>query len=169
MSMITFADKVTLNPQPSVARENKVIDDDMNEIKSVINNKVGDVDNLDTTSNTIVGAINELKNGEIYSTTETKTNKVWINNKPIYRIVYHINSVIDGNNYFGSTIGIDEFIDAYGILHRSNGNNVFLNTTHDSYRALIGMDRANYNQFNLVANYTSMTDAYVVIEYTKTS
>lgn len=59
MSMITFADKVTLDPQPSVARENKVTDDDINEIKSVINNKVGDVDNLDTTSNTIVGAINE--------------------------------------------------------------------------------------------------------------
>jgi hypothetical protein len=57
--MITFADKVTLDPQPSVARENKVTDDDMNEIKSVINSKVGDVDNLDTTSNTIVGAINE--------------------------------------------------------------------------------------------------------------
>ena len=37
MSKITFNNKVTLSPQPSIARENKVIDDDINEIKSVVN------------------------------------------------------------------------------------------------------------------------------------
>lgn len=37
MAKITFNNKVTLNPQPSIARENKVIDDDINEIKSVVN------------------------------------------------------------------------------------------------------------------------------------
>ena len=72
-------------------------------------------------------------------------------------------------NFIGNTIGIDEFIYAYGILHRSNGNHVFLNSNQDSYRAVIGIDQATYNQFSLFANYTSMTDAYVVIEYTKTN
>lgn len=37
MAIITFNDKVTLDPQPSVARENKVIDDDMNQLKNGIN------------------------------------------------------------------------------------------------------------------------------------
>ena len=37
MSKITWDDKVTLIDQPDVARINKVIDDDMNEIKSVVN------------------------------------------------------------------------------------------------------------------------------------
>lgn len=37
MSQITWADKVTLDPQPDVARINKVIDDDMNMIKNAHN------------------------------------------------------------------------------------------------------------------------------------
>ena len=37
MAKITYANKVALNPQPSIADENKVTDADMNEIKSVVN------------------------------------------------------------------------------------------------------------------------------------
>lgn len=37
MAQITYQDKVTLNPQPSIPDINKVKDDDMNEIKSVVN------------------------------------------------------------------------------------------------------------------------------------
>ena len=63
MSMITYADKETLNAQPSIADKNKCTASDMNEIKSVINNKVGDVANLNTTNKeSIVEAINEVKN-----------------------------------------------------------------------------------------------------------
>lgn len=37
MAKITYTNKVTLNPQSSVADENKVTSGDMNEIKSVVN------------------------------------------------------------------------------------------------------------------------------------
>lgn len=37
MSKITWADKVTLDAQPDIARINKVIADDMNEIKNAVN------------------------------------------------------------------------------------------------------------------------------------
>lgn len=37
LNKITYSNKVSLNPQPSVANENKVSDADMNEIKSVVN------------------------------------------------------------------------------------------------------------------------------------
>lgn len=64
MSKITWADKVTLDAQPDVARINKVIDDDMNEIKSVVNDNddiVGDLSNLTTPDNSsIVGALNSI-------------------------------------------------------------------------------------------------------------
>lgn len=46
MSQITFADKVALNPQPSVADINKVTDNDMNMIKNAHNdtdNKVTEI------------------------------------------------------------------------------------------------------------------------------
>lgn len=42
---------------------------------------------VQTQSQTNTTDINNLKNGEVYSTTEVKTNKVWTNNKPIYRKV----------------------------------------------------------------------------------
>lgn len=37
MAKITYTNKVTLNPQPSIADENKVTSGDMNEIKNVVN------------------------------------------------------------------------------------------------------------------------------------
>ena len=37
LNKITYNNKVSLNPQPSIANENKVSDADMNEIKSVVN------------------------------------------------------------------------------------------------------------------------------------
>ena len=37
LNEITYEDKVSLNPQPIIANKNKVSDDDMNEIKSVVN------------------------------------------------------------------------------------------------------------------------------------
>ena len=37
MAKITYTDKVALNPQPSIANENKVSDADMNEIKNSVN------------------------------------------------------------------------------------------------------------------------------------
>lgn len=64
MAKITWADKTAINPQPSIARENKCTNTDLNEIKSVVNtndDNVGDLSNLNTTDKTsIVGAINEI-------------------------------------------------------------------------------------------------------------
>lgn len=48
MAKITYADKETLNPQPSIADKNKVTYGDMNEIKSVINNTILSLLGLDT-------------------------------------------------------------------------------------------------------------------------
>lgn len=54
---------------------------------------IGDLTNLETDTKTnIVSAINELKDGDIYSTTEVKTNKVWINGKSIYKMAAQFNN-----------------------------------------------------------------------------
>lgn len=47
MANITWDDKTALNPQPSVPRENKCTDDDLNEIKQVVNGNY----------NTLIGSI----------------------------------------------------------------------------------------------------------------
>jgi hypothetical protein len=44
LTKITYATKTALNPQPSISAENKVTDADMNEIKTVVNNAIDQVD-----------------------------------------------------------------------------------------------------------------------------
>jgi hypothetical protein len=93
-------------------------------------------------------------------------------NKPIHRKVYHITGLASGNNYFGDTTGIEEYINGYGIVHRSNENHYFISSyqTTNAFVA-IGMDNNAYHKFNLVigSGVSDITDAYVVIEYTKSS
>lgn len=44
LTKITYDNKVALNPQPSVANTNKCTDSDLNEIKSVVNSAIDQVD-----------------------------------------------------------------------------------------------------------------------------
>ena len=73
MAQITYADKVAINENPNVNAINKIRDEDMNEIKAVVNenettlstlsSNVGDITQLTTTNKTsVVNAINELNN-----------------------------------------------------------------------------------------------------------
>lgn len=67
MAKITYVNKETIIPQPSVPVKNKVTSDDMNEIKQVVNtndDNMGDLSNLNTTDKSnLVGAINEVAQG----------------------------------------------------------------------------------------------------------
>lgn len=61
---IQYQNKVALNTNPEIADINKVTDNDMNEIKSVVNNNAnnaGDLSNLTTpTTDNLVNAINSI-------------------------------------------------------------------------------------------------------------
>ena len=58
LSKITYNNKVSLNPQPSVANENKVTDNDMNEIKIATNGVVDMVKSNNLFSGFLSGAYN---------------------------------------------------------------------------------------------------------------
>lgn len=50
-----------------------------------VNVAIGDITTLKTNDTTnIISGINSIMDAEVYSTTEVKTNKTWIDNKPIY-------------------------------------------------------------------------------------
>lgn len=136
MAKITYKNKVALSPQPSISAENKVTDADMNEIKTSVNtlyDNQGDLTSLTTTDKSnLVGAINELKDGEINSTTEVKTNAVWTDGKPIYKKVIRSTlpnlqpsggaSTADGNvahgiSNLGHVISINGTLDYVGTLY----------------------------------------------------
>ena len=174
MAKITYSNKSTLNPQPSVADVNKVTSGDMNEIKSVVNTnyeEVGNITNLNTTDKTsIVNAINELKGGEVYSTSEVKTDKVWIDGKPIYRKCFELSPTTVSSSH---NTGITNFEKAirFSALPVYNGGtyagmqytsasdkaNIYISsngTTFES-RVLIGKD---IPKWRIILEYTKTTD-----------
>lgn len=80
MSKITYANKVAINENPEIPDINKVTDNDMNEIKTVVNNNDDIVTNATTYSN------DEIRVG------------TWLN-KPLYRKVYILSAVAGNNSY----------------------------------------------------------------------
>ena len=66
LSKLTYATKVALNPQPDIADENKVTDSDMNEIKTVVNDAI---DQVDTNTTSIENFGKELWSGTFSSGT----------------------------------------------------------------------------------------------------
>lgn len=176
MAKITYTDKVTLNEQPSISAENKVTDDDMNEIKNVVNtndDNVGDLSNLKTTTKaSIVGAINEMVDGETYSTTEVKTNKIYIdknnNEYPVYRRVLRGNTGTSTNWVnLGNIPNLLRIVDIRGIIS-SSGIDYPLNLYVTSTYFVNLRNNNGVIQFNH-GNEVNNRDIEVTIEYTKTT
>lgn len=110
---------------------------------------------------------------DIYSTSEVKTNKVWIDGKPIYRKVVDFGALPNAvtKSVASGISNIDTITDYYGIFHGTNANlrlPYAPNLTNNSDS--VGM----YIGGNLAINITtrqdmSMYSGYAVIEYTKTT
>lgn len=106
--------------------------------------------------------INEIKKGEIYSTTETKTNKVWIDGKPIYRKVITVSNI--GTSFDTTISGIDS-------LFFNDKSRISWNFSSISYP----IDRARFSftkQTNRIAadnEDVATWSAVLVLEYTKTT
>lgn len=145
MAKITYDNKVSLNPQPSIADINKVTDADMNEIKASVN------DNC------------------TYSTNEICVGE-WIDGKPLYRKVYNLTSITSSNtDLFDITgLSISKAVKLYGMIYTtaasfpmpltdssSNYSVIFLTQTAIRGRAVIGSG--------------SFVSGWIAIEYTKTT
>lgn len=117
MAQISYTNKVALNENPDIADINKVTDDDMNEIKSVVNanynntiqitdteptdsdNKIwidtgevgsqaSEITNTYNTSENLGYSCNYVNNLFSYSTIEKKIG-IWVNGKPIYKKTFN--------------------------------------------------------------------------------
>lgn len=134
----------------------------------------GSLSNLTTTSKTnLVSAINEVngKTEDIYSTTETATNKKW-GNKTIYRMVLNPSMPSTNGGELISFEGLNAdniFIDeSHSFFTFSNGYQIPLNYysgTNDWTRCYLNSTGAYLNFGSSVSsNVSSIT---VTIEYTK--
>ena len=126
---ITYDNKVALNVNPDIADVNKVTDNDMNEIKSVVNNNannIGDLSNLETqgTSN-LVSSINSANKVNIFSTTEQLIGK-WIDGSDLYRIVLSTTGTFSNSNYnIGALNDNYKMRFCFGTFFNSSNNNEY--------------------------------------------
>lgn len=134
---------------------------------------IGDLTNLTTTDkSSLVNAINEI-NGEIpdiYSTNEVKTNKVWIDNKPIYRKV--ITGTLPATNYstFITIDNLDTPIKESILITMADNNRLrlpFVNLTNTIYCDYY-ISGNNYS-VHFSANTYGNRPFIAILEYTKTT
>ena len=171
MSKITYSNKVSLNPQPSIADINKCTADDMNEIKTVVN-----TNDDNTTANTTA-----ITNLQTYSTNEVDTGKTWVDGKKIYRKVL-TGTTTTTNAAFSISHGISNFgivmIDNKSFVKSTGGGNTFIypvncppNVSSDYNARPIRAYINNENVSLYIGAYNGYTsfDYAIILEYTKTS
>lgn len=160
---ISYTDKVALNENSSIADINKIKDDDMNEIKSVVNNNATETDNNST----------DIENLQIYSTTETNTGKVWIDNKPIYRKVYEkqvSSNTTDSSIALLSDLGYETIWINQGKSFCQYGANTSSGINWYNGSSDYGLVYINPTGKLTIKNGSGLSRTYyVTVEYTKTS
>lgn len=158
VSNITYLNKVALNENSSVADINKVKADDMNEIKTVVNNNA-----TETSNNTT-----DIENLQTYSTNEVNTGKHWIDGKPIYRKVYSTSFTTSSNSATYNINGINEVIKLYSISKGNPTEQDYNENSTDKLRTYI--DGSNILHINIGTTYPSRPCiVYTIMEYTKTT
>lgn len=176
MAKLTYDDKIQMNENANIPAVNKGRAVDWNEIKTSVNtlyDNQGDLSSLTTTDkSSLVGAINEV-NGktEVYSTTETLTNKVWVDNKPIYRKVIIDTTSRSANLNYSIAHGISnlENITHFETFFWQTSSICMIGS---STSPLGGSERTTtyFNGSNItIRNTWESTRAVIIVEYTKTT
>ena len=145
-------------------------------VKDVADNgtAIGDLTQLSTTVKTdLVSAINEVDGKtDVYSTTEVKTNKVWIDGKPIYRQVLEINN--PNTTWQIINLGLTNIDMIWKkdatiyVPSVSTYLDEFYKSSTDYLQVLLANNGAN--DIRLLVNSTNATNKlYLIVEYTKTT
>lgn len=117
--------------------------------------------------------INDLVE-DVYSTSEVKTNKVWIDNKPIYRKIVETNFTSSTGNQIIKTLsslGLNNIDTVIKMKTISQGNPIeedYFVSSEDTLRSFIDIS----NQFIVkIGNDfpTKPVKVYTIVEYTKTT
>jgi hypothetical protein len=156
MSKITYTNKVAVNENEEIPDINKITDDDMNEIKTVVNNND---DELITTNTNIT-------NITTYSTDEIVVG-TWMG-KPLYRKIINMtlpgSAVSSWTNVTGSPTDISVLVKVYGSASNNAPLPLYESTSYYVLFSCVGESRLKYR----MAGYTNV-NIRVAIEYTKTT
>lgn len=135
----------------------------------------GKADTNATNITAINTRINTLVDKEKFSTSEIKTNKLWINNKPIYRKTIYITGLpnnTDKNVDHGAS-NVDLIVNTFGIMLSPSANLVTplnMRGTPAIYGSHTVVYRVDRTQIHIGSDADmSANVAYITIEYTKTT
>lgn len=145
-----------------------------------INGKIVDTENVeDKTSNAPSLRLMKEISKYIYSTEEKKTNKVWIDGKPIYRKTI-VDTTFRTDFYFIAN-NIEQFVNQYGYVQRKDYPNLiqFINSrlgTNMSVQFLANSIESINNGIQIdwgsswKENYSTLFNKIIItVEYTKTT
>lgn len=157
MSKITYANKVALNGNAEISDINKVTDNDMNEIKAVVNNN----DDESIAINT------KLTNATTYSTNEIRVG-TWIDGKPIYRKVITITAFSTSGITVNTGItNINEIVNVKGTFYRSELSKYY--SLDNIYINEWSINKTNGEITIATTNQYVTFTGYIILEYTKTT
>lgn len=111
---------------------------------------------------------------DIYSTDEIKTNKIWIDGKPIYRKVLDITNIgATGTQYNHGISNLETLVDVYGSWDKTGSGRQPLTRVvtgaMNEYGVGVGDVATTNFRLHYGTNVTGVTHIYVIFEYTKTT
>lgn len=109
-----------------------------------------------------------IKDAEIYSTSEVKTNKVWVDGEPIYRKVLtgKLGSMNNWNNIYAGNFKTITSIHGYF----QAGNEFYMMPRSYNNQEIAFYWRSNGNLYEMHNyDYCNNKDYIIVLEYTKTT
>jgi hypothetical protein len=168
MGKLTYTDKVDLTTS-TVPDINKVVANDMNEIKTVVNGNddlMGDLSTLTTTNKSnIVSAINEINSKTNIITDGSEVQLDYkIDNKFVYAKRFSIPSL---TNRTAVAHGLSNFVlQDYEVMTLANNVYRKLNYATATVYYVIDVDNTN---INLYTNGTLSGTGHITLFYTKTS
>ena len=136
-----------------------------------------DMQTLESNVSTNTSDIENLQNGNVYSTNEVNTGKVWINNKPIYRKVIEITSpsLSATTDYNHGIENVDILRPVEMFVIRNSDNTVRpINIAYSSSTVISQGTRTKISYripadiWNWVLQPSDLT-LYIIVEYTKTT
>ena len=157
---LTYANKVAINENAEISDINKVTDNDMNEIKAVVNNNDDELITINT----------KLTNATTYSTDEIRIG-TWMN-KPLYRKVIRKDTATSSGANPNISTGvafslIGEIVELKVLGKQSNSNTWFVASSNLSGQEVFGCYLSENNIF--IRNYWALEKIICILEYTKTT
>lgn len=112
--------------------------------------------------------IQDIKDAEIYSTNEVKTNQRWIDGKPIYRKVFYVNHFAN-NDSITISHGLTNFeiVNFAGIA--TNGSDLWMSANSGSQSGKMTITSNATTIFAYASSDRTGLHGYIIIEYIKTT